>query len=246
MAKALVVLYDDLRLPSLEQAVILLAERDYGKKDSSELSRYFNGRRLPPRAFAVLLHDLATEACQLAGAPPPRISRSELLQLHSDAEPTLCKSCPGLRRERDGLWAEVEWLRELKSPPQAGLEAAKAVTGTAATQLPVPSMEGDRQLKADTVVAARELADRAEALNGEGDLVGVAALFQEVSEVLSPVESAAALVLLRQRQQDQLAENLIRIYVRDQLDRDVMKAALELHEYGYPDDAGAVLRAAAQ
>ncbi|MGO4755939.1 hypothetical protein AB4212_46340, partial [Streptomyces sp. 2MCAF27] len=65
------------------------------------------------------------------------------------------------------------------------------------------------------------------------------------SEVLTPLESAASLVLLRKQHRDRLADTLITIYGRDHPKRDVIRAALQLHEYGMADDAGAMLRAAA-
>jgi hypothetical protein len=43
---------------------------------------------------------------------------------------------------------------------------------------------------------------------------------------------------------DDLADNLIHVYGRDQGREDVLNVALALHEEGAPDDAGAVLHAA--
>jgi hypothetical protein len=51
-------------------------------------------------------------------------------------------------------------------------------------------------------------------------------------------------LLLRQRQHDELADNLIHVYGRDQGDQDVLRVVLALHQQGAFDDAGAILHAA--
>ncbi|MEV6973395.1 hypothetical protein [Kitasatospora sp. NPDC093806] len=251
LAEALIGLYQRLPEMTLERAAALFADRGYGRTTAGELSRYLNGKRVPPWSFVSLLQDLAAELA----TPSDGLSKVELRKLHGDAERSrgaegaLCQACPSLLQERDHLRAEVERLEGLQAGSEENEEvpvAAETATGSEFSPLPVAQGEGDRQRSANEVAAARELADRAAQLDGDGDLVAVAALLQEVSEVLSPLESAAALVLLRQRQKDQLAENLIQIYVRGQADRDVIKVALELHEYGHPHDAGMVLRAAAR
>ncbi|MGW2255440.1 hypothetical protein ACWCXH_35480 [Kitasatospora sp. NPDC001660] len=233
-----------LPVETLADTADLLARHQYGKKHTSELSRYFNGQRVPPWTFVRWLYRLART---MVGAEVITVGEDELRRLHNQAESTLCRVCPQLRseraelrQERDNLRAEVDRLRD----QEAGSLALKEAEPRQAAPLPVPAAQGDRQRSAHEVLVALEFTDRAEQLADEGDLVSVAGLFQQVSEVLSPVESAAALVLLRQRQQDHLAENLIQIYARDQPDGAVIQAALALHDYGYPGDAGMVLRVA--
>ncbi|MFD0393596.1 hypothetical protein ACFQ3Z_18670 [Streptomyces nogalater] len=93
--------------------------------------------------------------------------------------------------------------------------------------------------------AARQLVAQAEELDGSGrEDLAFTLLRQGTTELLTPAETALVVVELRYRQRDRLADDLIHVYGRDQEDQDVMAVALELHEKGAPDDAGAVLRAA--
>ncbi|MEU1817910.1 hypothetical protein ABZ543_22315 [Streptomyces roseifaciens] len=119
--------------------------------------------------------------------------------------------------------------------------SAWAASGLAG-HLPVPRDSGDRQRSAADVAAARQLVQRASELLAE-DTSSALALLQGTTEVLTPLEGAASLVLLR-RGHHQLADAFIRIYGRAQPDRTIMSVALQLHEYGMPDDASAILRAA--
>ncbi|GAA2234432.1 helix-turn-helix transcriptional regulator [Streptomyces nogalater] len=115
----------------------------------------------------------------------------------------------------------------------------------ASAQLPVPRRPGDRQLSTRDMSAARQLVAQAEELDGSGrEDLAFTLLRQGTTELLTPAETALVVVELRYRQRDRLADDLIHVYGRDQEDQDVMAVALELHEKGAPDDAGAVLRAA--
>lgn len=67
-------------------------------------------------------------------------------------------------------------------------------------------------------------------------------LLHHTVSTLSHAEVAALLCLLRHQEERELADNLIHIYGRDQSHQDVVRVALELHERGAPDDAGALLR----
>ncbi|GEK03802.1 hypothetical protein TNCT1_60780 [Streptomyces sp. 1-11] len=69
-------------------------------------------------------------------------------------------------------------------------------------------------------------------------------LLRRSTEVLNPLETAEVLLLLRHRQHDELADNLIHVYGRDQGDQDVLHVALSLHEQGSFTDVGAILHAA--
>ncbi|WP_461075966.1 hypothetical protein [Streptomyces deserti] len=94
------------------------------------------------------------------------------------------------------------------------------------------------------VAAARQLANRVGRLHRGGKRDEAFALLRQTTEALSPRETATLLLLLRQQQADQLADNWIHIYGRDQYAQDILHAALTLHEHGAFDDAGALLRAA--
>ncbi|MGW2951230.1 helix-turn-helix domain-containing protein [Streptomyces eurythermus] len=128
---------------------------------------------------------------------------------------------------------------------EAGLRERSAAAQSARAQLPVPRRPGDRQLSARDVSAARQLVAQAEELDGSGrEDLAFTLLRQGTTELLTPAETALVVVELRSRERDRLADDLIHVYGRDQGKQDVMAVALELHEKGAPDDAGAMLRAA--
>ncbi|GGR80365.1 MULTISPECIES: helix-turn-helix domain-containing protein [Streptomyces] len=153
-----------------------------------------------------------------------------------------------LRLERAELKVAVADLKaELteKLAVEAGLRERLAAAQGTGGQLPVPRQPGDRQLSARDVSAARQLVAQAEELDGSGrEDLAFTLLRQGTTELLTPAETALVFVELRHRQRDRLANDLIHVYGRDQEKQDVMAVALELHEAGAPDDAGAVLRAA--
>ncbi|MFE9737992.1 hypothetical protein [Streptomyces sp. NPDC006477] len=93
------------------------------------------------------------------------------------------------------------------------------------------------------MAAAQQLAATTAALRGSGQIGHAVALIQDTSASLSPLESAAAIALLRDGQDD-LADTVIGINGRSRAEGDVMRIAVELHALGLPDDAGAILRAA--
>ncbi|MFF7096617.1 hypothetical protein ACFY9A_30125 [Streptomyces rubradiris] len=139
------------------------------------------------------------------------------------------------------LKAELAEKLAIKAGPRERLTAAQS----AGAQLPVPRRPGDRQLSARDVSAARQLVAQAEELDGSGrEDLAFTLLRQSTTELLTPAETALVVVELRYRERDRLADDLIHVYGRDQENQDVMAVALELHEKGAPDDAGAVLRAA--
>ncbi|MFF9000167.1 helix-turn-helix domain-containing protein [Streptomyces achromogenes] len=132
-----------------------------------------------------------------------------------------------------------------KLATKAGPRELLAGAPPAGAQLPVPRRPGDRQLSARDVSAARQLVAQAEQLDGSGrEDLAFTLLRQGTTELLTPAETALVVVELRCRERDRLADDLIHVYGRDQENQDVMAVALELHEKGAPDDAGAVLRAA--
>ncbi|ARZ69295.1 hypothetical protein SMD11_3670 [Streptomyces albireticuli] len=223
---------------------------------ASTVHRYLSGRLPAPRHFIENLHTLANLTSGDRAAIKPL---SHYLALRQAAEKTDCSSCRALRQQVSTLEEKVTALEDEcahtrtetvslrlpakgpQSPSGAGHAAVRGGSEPAA-HLPVPPDKGDRQRTASDVAAARQLAQRAAELLAE-DESSALGLLHGTTDVLTPLESAASLVLLRQ-QHDQLADAFIQIYGREQSERAVMSVALQLHEYGMPDDAGAVLRAA--
>ncbi|MFH9401402.1 helix-turn-helix domain-containing protein [Streptomyces sp. NPDC017638] len=132
-----------------------------------------------------------------------------------------------------------------KTASEAGLRERLTAAPSARAQLPVPRRPGDRQLNTRDVSAARQLVAQAEELDSSGrEDLAFTLLRQGTTELLTPAETALVVTELRYRERDRLADDLIHVYGRDQGNQDVMAVALELHEKGAPDDAGAILRAA--
>ncbi|MGC9499725.1 hypothetical protein [Streptomyces sp. WG7] len=124
--------------------------------------------------------------------------------------------------------------------PQKGREAARA-----ASLLPVPRREGDRQQSKNETVAARHVGRRAEELLRGGRPDSTLALLRHTAEASTPTEVALLVALLRSQEQDDLADNLVHIYARDRHDQDVVRTALILHERQALADAEVLLRTAA-
>ncbi|QLH23200.1 hypothetical protein [Streptomyces sp. Rer75] len=230
---------------TLKEVAGALAPREY-KKHVSELSRYRSGQRVPQRGFVIALHQTAVER---AGKDAVGLSLDDVLEVHVAAEQRPCQVCPDLRHRIRRLRSRHRLLmranrRLLES--RAGLEAELADARKETAPLPVPPQQGDRQQRAYDVAAATQIVAMAARFDGEESSEAAVAMLRESSEVLTPLESAASLVVLRQEHQDQLADTLIQIYGRDRPEKQVIRAALELHEYGMADDAGAMLRAAAR
>ncbi|MEU4209630.1 hypothetical protein AB0F13_06410 [Streptomyces sp. NPDC026206] len=239
-------------LPVRRLAERLTTEKDPGW-DSSGVYRYLSGKRVAPEAFIRKLYALAEK--DAGGGADGLKPLQFFLDLLQGAERKRCGNCVRLRqevRELQGGLAQAETETSvLRSKVDelhvqgAGLEKALfAARQQAAMHLPVPHPRGDRQVHAQDVAAAKQIARRAQELQDQGDQGAALALLRETTEVLTPAESAATLVLLREQQQKQLVETLIHIYGRDQPEDNVIRVALELHDYGLLDDAGAVLRAA--
>lgn len=238
--------------------------------NASSLSRFLSGKTVPGPEFLERLHK---EACSDAGGGDEAVgvTLDELTDLRTRAAAERrCHTCAGLSKRIDSLTRQLHSTRsecvtlqentaELASIRQrtaaleasvAKLEAARAglqarlAAQSARKPLPVPRRKGDRQRMQKDVAAVRQLAEQAKEMHREGRQDAALTLLRQTTEVLSPVETAIVLCLLRQQQQDHLADNLIHIYGRDQAEQDIMQVALELHEQGSPDDAGAILRAA--
>ena len=170
-----------------------------------------------------------------------------------------CPSCAAYQREQEEGAAQLIALRnelttikarahkevQMRESAEAGLRACLAAA-KAQAPLPVPPRRRDRQRSKKEVAVARQLAEQAGELDSAGkQYAALAILRQGTTELLSPTETAMVMVELREGSRDRLANELIHVYGRDQEDRQhVMAVALELHEEGAVDDAGAVLRAA--
>ncbi|KJK55186.1 hypothetical protein [Saccharothrix sp. ST-888] len=222
---------------TLARLAQLLAERDW-RIGEGQLSRYFNGRKLPSKAFIRRLHSLACEVIGDDGAVG--IREDELVKIHAAAEPWICRACAELRQENRSLQEELRQIRT----GQAGLAASPGEPQGNPAQLPVPVGGGDRQLQADDAAMAEQLASRAAMLYTQGDVAAALSLLQEGSEVLTPFESAVAVALLRRGNHSTLANTLITIYGRERPESDVIHAGWELHRSGMPDYAGSMLKAA--
>ncbi|MFJ2902794.1 hypothetical protein [Streptomyces sp. NPDC087212] len=172
-----------------------------------------------------------------------------------DSEP--CPACADHQRERAAyqqrqkedsahisrLQTELAELRE-KAAVEAGRQARWPRRQTSKTPLPVPRRPGDRQRTEKERAAALQLATQAASLHRLGNGDSATLLRHGTTEVLSPPETALVLVELRHQKQDDLADDLIHVYGRDQEYRDIMAVAAELHAEGAVHDAGAILRAA--
>ncbi|BAU83531.1 hypothetical protein SLA_2608 [Streptomyces laurentii] len=241
LADAIAELYKLLGELTLAQVSELLAAKNW-RKDPSELSRYRSGRRKPPFTFVRQLHALALER---AGSDAvATLPLDKLRQIHTAAESTLCPSCGPLRIENGQLRTEISRLassqEDTDSEPanNAGPHAS-----TDATPLPVPSGLGDRQRSAHDVSAARQVAMAATRLHKSGKTDHAVSWLQDVSTSLTPLESAASIVLLREGE-GRLADTAVNIHGRTRAERDVLRIALELFEMGLDQDARAILRAA--
>ncbi|CAM5492325.1 hypothetical protein [Streptomyces abikoensis] len=231
---------------------------------ASAVSRYLGGKTAVPSNFVEHLHALAERA---SGGKDGFKPLSHYLELHRKAESADSRSPKELRARIRTLEGECEQARSecaqarsviaslqlnfsrlltaLPAQREAGSHADRASIWAAsglAGHLPVPPDAGDRQRSAADVAAARQLVQRASELLVE-DAHSAITLLQGTTEVLTPLEGAASLVLLRQGHHE-LAEAFIQMYGRTRSDRAIMSAAVQLHEYGMPDDASAMLRAA--
>ncbi|MEU5202140.1 hypothetical protein [Streptomyces pseudogriseolus] len=146
-----------------------------------------------------------------------------------------------LRRRYSALRQETLRIREVT---EAGPQNRRPEE-LDATPLPVPPRDRDRQRSMKDVSAAQRITRRAEELAGGGRPDRVLALLRHTVEACTSQEMALLVALLRSNGQDELAGNFVHIYARDRSDRDVLHAALVLHEQDVVGDAEALLRAAA-
>ncbi|MCZ4607260.1 hypothetical protein O3S80_26560 [Streptomyces sp. Lzd4kr] len=169
---------------------------------------------------------------------------------------TPCPSCEAANERQlavaaaqlRALKGEIAGMRAMMQEmetTEAGLRARLAMAKASRTPLPVPPPRRDRQRSEKESAVARQLAAQAGELDSAGEEDSALILLRHgTTELLSPSETALVMMELRRQERDHLADDLIHVYGRDQDDRHVMAVALELHEEGAVNDAGAVLRAA--
>ncbi|NDZ78541.1 hypothetical protein G3I19_08390 [Streptomyces sp. SID10853] len=239
LAHVLGELYRHTGAPTLAKAVLLFDERGY-VTNRDAMSRYLNGRHVPPLRFATLMHEIAvanTGSEAIVG-----LSRQAVIQAHESAEPTLCKVCPELQRENDALLRERRRLEE----SEAGLSEALANARQRAKTLPVPHFSRDRQRRSNDIAGARQIASAAAKLQDQGSADEALSMLIDTVGALTPLEGAASLVLLRSTKQTQLADTLVHLYGQEHSEKEVIQVALKLHDRGMADDAIEMLRTAAR
>ncbi|MFE1752733.1 hypothetical protein ACFW88_19680 [Streptomyces anandii] len=198
-----------------------------------------------------LLHDQAELERRCRGCTDLTSDVNTLKAQLSEAE----NECSALRQkvqEQEAELSELAALRKTASRAAAAREFEAARAGSQARPgartspgpLPVPRRRRDRQRMPRDVAAVRSLTEQARRLDTEGRHGAALTLLRRSAEVLNPLETAGVLLLLREQQHDDLADNLIHVYGRDQEERSILHLALSLHEQGSADDAGAILQAA--
>lgn len=240
----------------------------------SSLTRYLTGQYVPPEKAAALIFDTACrDAGGEQGLGVTRKQLLELRALAEQERCANCarhrddaraarreleaslEERKRLVKEAEDQSAELRALRRrysalrretlrIRRDTEAGPRDRRPEAVTA-TPLPVPQQNRDRQRSMKDASAAQRIRRRAEELAGGGQPDLVLALLRHTVEACTSQEMALLVALLRSRGQDELAGNFVHIYARDRSDRDVLRAALVLHEQDVVADAEALLRAAA-
>ncbi|WP_053131604.1 hypothetical protein [Streptomyces ambofaciens] len=252
---------------------------EYLKVSETTLTRYLQGRRIPPDRTAAFIFNTA---CRDAGdGRKLGITHGELLELRARAEQERCGNCSQhrdaaraagqklrslketherlertaaertrelseLRRRITGLKQETQRVKDTQPNPMSGAGPERFQGGArAATLLPVPHPQGDRQQSKNGALAARNVGRRAEELLSGSRPDTTLALLRHTADAYTPAEVALLIALLRKWEQHDLADNLVHIFARDRHDHDVVRAALILHEQQAVTDAETLLRTAA-
>ncbi|MEU0576248.1 hypothetical protein ABZ465_02850 [Streptomyces griseoincarnatus] len=240
----------------------------------SSLTRYLTGQYVPPEKAVTLIFDTACrDAGGDQGLGVTKKHLLELRALAERERCANCaghredaraarraleasiEERKRLTKEAEDQSAELRTLRQrhsalrretlrIRRSAEAGPRNRQPEELTA-TPLPVPQQNRDRQRSLRDASAAQRIRRRAEELAGGGQPDRVLALLRHTVEACTSQEMALLVALLRSRGQDELAGNFVHIYARDRSDRDVLRAALVLHEQDVVADAEALLRAAA-
>lgn len=239
----------------------------------SSLTRYLTGQYVPPEEAATSIFEIAcrdaggeqglgvTKKHLLdlrAQAEQERCAncarhREDARTARQELEASL-EEQKRLTKEAEDQGAELRTLRQrysalmretlrIRRSVDAGPRNRRPEELTA-TPLPVPQQNRDRQRSMKDASAAQRIRRRAEELAGGGQPDRVLALLRHTVEACTSQEMALLVAMLRSSGQDELAGNFVHIYARDRSDRDVLRAALVLHEQDVVADAEALLRAA--
>jgi transcriptional regulator with XRE-family HTH domain len=237
---------------SLRQAAELLSQQLGVSVSKSVLSRYRSGERLPSSALLRALREVAVQhagadvVAKVAGVS----DAAELDRIYQGAESRTRPTAAELEAENDRLRREVEQLRVAAAGLEQALEVCTCrVAGQSGNPAPpVPVVEGDRRnvpvAEAADVAAANFIAGQALRLQGQPEDPAGAALLLDAASGLTPVECAAAVVLLRRQGTDELAETLILQSARQRTEHYVMSTAKQMLAWGMTEDAGVLLEAA--
>ncbi|MFD7536388.1 hypothetical protein [Streptomyces sp. NPDC059819] len=244
LARTLGALHAQTGARTLNEIVSLLDARGY-PTNTSAVSRYLNGGRVPPLRLVTVMYDLALAAAgSEAGVG---LTKDEAVTAHELAEPTLCSTCSTLRNDNEALRSENSGLHEENHrlrAAEAGLQEALATARRRSVSLPVPLKAGDRQRLASDVAGATKIASAAARFQQKGQVDAALAVLMDTAGRLTPLEAAVSLAALRSQQQPQLADSLGQMYAREHSEREVIQVALELHQRGMLDDVTSILRAA--
>lgn len=236
-----------------------------GNTSPSVLSRYLSGARKPTAETLKGLHDKAQQAARSSGAACPTWAEFEEVVEKARAGSVRCDNppCEELQQRYDAFVAKrrrhlMQTSQRKRLRMRSRAEAGSAASAAAferppspkarKTVLPVPPVAGDRQHAAFQVPAALGLAKDVAALaDGEreaGAGMSTLALLRQGAEVLTPLESAASAVLLH-RQDPHLAASYLGMLGRDRPEKDVIRIAVALSDFGFTPGAEAILRTAA-
>jgi hypothetical protein len=236
LARALISLRRSLihpqRIPSLAEISQRLDDEAGYPASVPLISKYLRLKEVPPAGFIKALHQLASSD---AGPGNSLRAVGELLELRAGDCSCSCPKHPA-SANRSTIAAPVN----LSAMPSLDV----TLSSQKPAHLPVPHMTGDRQRIDSVYPAAANIAEVSAQLLADGKHEAALAVLNEVPERLGPTESAACLVLLRRQHQPHLADTLMRLYIREQPDKDVMRFAAELHAHGQMDDVGTTLWAA--
>ncbi|MFE1558342.1 hypothetical protein ACFW6V_25620 [Streptomyces sp. NPDC058734] len=143
------------------------------------------------------------------------------------------------------LEGEIEELGAALKGAKAGPRSAGSAVRSVSTSPPVPMRRGDRRRDESDARAAERFAASAMELDADGRVSEVVAAMADAVDFLTPVEAAAAYVVLDAGRRGQLADSLGQMYARERQGRTVIRMALELQDRGMSEDATAILRWAA-
>lgn len=242
LARTLTALYRKFRpeAPSLSSLAELLLKQHRYATNKGSLSKYFNGKVVPDAHFG---RHLYTRAVAAAGSPAAvGLTLRDVEKAHAEAEPTsrICKECPGLRRRNASLRKENELMHER----EAGLVQELTKVQRRAVHPPVPVSAGDRRRSQNDITGAKRIAKIAAELRYQGKPDEALALLADTAGSLTPLESAASIVILRGQHEKELADAMLCIYGRERPEQEIIQAAVKLHDSGMASDAAAMLRAA--